>query len=249
MPADVCLWICAADRRIGGKARPPLTRRCEPPGPSLTRFSRGGYPAESNAGEKIGRDDRIRTCDPLTPSQVRYQAALHPDAILLLSDPRLLRFARWGRLLPCRSRGCLSCRATLDGLASRCGRAALRHAAFRRLAPPCMTVSRSPGFPTAATGAREARRGTTAIRDRTSAPSASRTSAASDFEAAEVTGADASSRRRAPETVNPSPKTSCLMRWTCSTSLCRYSRGVSGDFWMPMPGNSFSQERSTCGCT
>jgi hypothetical protein len=26
----------------------------------------------------IGRDDRIRTCDPLTPSQVRYQAALHP---------------------------------------------------------------------------------------------------------------------------------------------------------------------------
>ena len=30
---------------------------------------------------KIGRDDRIRTCDPLTPSQVRYQAALHPDLI------------------------------------------------------------------------------------------------------------------------------------------------------------------------
>src|SRR5664279_6475840 len=24
------------------------------------------------------RDDRIRTCDPLTPSQVRYQAAPHP---------------------------------------------------------------------------------------------------------------------------------------------------------------------------
>jgi hypothetical protein len=30
---------------------------------------------------KIGRDDRIRTCDPLTPSQVRYQAALHPVLI------------------------------------------------------------------------------------------------------------------------------------------------------------------------
>ena len=30
-------------------------------------------------GGKIGRDDRIRTCDPLTPSQVRYQAALHPE--------------------------------------------------------------------------------------------------------------------------------------------------------------------------
>ncbi len=30
-------------------------------------------------GGRVGRDDRIRTCDPLTPSQVRYQAALHPD--------------------------------------------------------------------------------------------------------------------------------------------------------------------------
>ena len=29
---------------------------------------------------KIGRDDWIRTSDPLTPSQVRYQAAPHPDA-------------------------------------------------------------------------------------------------------------------------------------------------------------------------
>ena len=27
---------------------------------------------------KIGRDDWIRTSDPLTPSQVRYQAAPHP---------------------------------------------------------------------------------------------------------------------------------------------------------------------------
>lgn len=26
-----------------------------------------------------GRDDRIRTCDLLTPSQTRYQTALHPD--------------------------------------------------------------------------------------------------------------------------------------------------------------------------
>src|SRR5262245_30354690 len=28
---------------------------------------------------EVGRDDGIRTHDPLTPSQVRYQAALHPD--------------------------------------------------------------------------------------------------------------------------------------------------------------------------
>jgi hypothetical protein len=27
---------------------------------------------------KINRDDWIRTSDPLTPSQVRYQAAPHP---------------------------------------------------------------------------------------------------------------------------------------------------------------------------
>ena len=28
-----------------------------------------------------GRDDTIRTCDPFVPSEVRYQAALHPDNI------------------------------------------------------------------------------------------------------------------------------------------------------------------------
>ena len=31
-----------------------------------------------NRPVNIGRDDWIRTSDPLTPSQVRYQAALHP---------------------------------------------------------------------------------------------------------------------------------------------------------------------------
>ena len=30
-----------------------------------------------------GRDDTIRTCDPLVPSEVRYQTALHPDNLLL----------------------------------------------------------------------------------------------------------------------------------------------------------------------
>jgi hypothetical protein len=28
-----------------------------------------------------GRSDRIRTCDPLTPSQVRYQAAPRSDTL------------------------------------------------------------------------------------------------------------------------------------------------------------------------
>ncbi len=29
----------------------------------------------------INRDDRIRTCGPFVPNEVRYQAALHPDRL------------------------------------------------------------------------------------------------------------------------------------------------------------------------
>src|SRR4051794_12515540 len=32
-------------------------------------------------GEGNGRGERIRTSDPLLPKQVRYQTALHPDAV------------------------------------------------------------------------------------------------------------------------------------------------------------------------
>ena len=32
-------------------------------------------------GSRRGRGDRIRTCDPLLPKQMRYQAALLPDAV------------------------------------------------------------------------------------------------------------------------------------------------------------------------
>ena len=32
-----------------------------------------------------GRDDRIRTCDPLIPNQVHYQAVLHPEFFKLLT--------------------------------------------------------------------------------------------------------------------------------------------------------------------
>ncbi len=31
------------------------------------------------------QDDRIRTCDPLFPKQVRYQTALHPETLHTLS--------------------------------------------------------------------------------------------------------------------------------------------------------------------
>ena len=38
-------------------------------------------PAE--AGFKIGRRERIRTSDPLVPNQLRYQAALLAEILLL----------------------------------------------------------------------------------------------------------------------------------------------------------------------
>ena len=46
----------------------------------------------ARVGLRCGRGDRIRTCDPLTPSQVRYQTALLPEI-------RRDRLASFGRLL------------------------------------------------------------------------------------------------------------------------------------------------------
>ena len=34
------------------------------------------------------RDDRIRTCGPFVPNEVRYQAALHPEGPTLEDDLR-----------------------------------------------------------------------------------------------------------------------------------------------------------------
>ncbi len=44
----------------------------------MSRVQPSTYQSGS-AKEKVGRDDRIRTCDPHTPSVMRYQAALRPD--------------------------------------------------------------------------------------------------------------------------------------------------------------------------
>lgn len=41
---------------------------------------------------KIGRDGKIRTCDPMHPMHVRYQAALRPD-----SKPRIIGHLRMFR--------------------------------------------------------------------------------------------------------------------------------------------------------
>src|SRR5580704_19774527 len=48
----------------------------------LTRGASGlQAPIRRPARVRNGRSDRIRTCDPLTPSQVRYQAALRSDTL------------------------------------------------------------------------------------------------------------------------------------------------------------------------
>ena len=47
-------------------------------------------PTESGGGLKAGRDGEIRTHDPLNPIQVRYQAALRPDAVRF---PNITEFA------------------------------------------------------------------------------------------------------------------------------------------------------------
>jgi hypothetical protein len=58
----------------------PNPRVCQTPMPALAKMGspRPRCNLVANGPAKHGRDDRIRTCDPLTPSQVRYQAAPHP---------------------------------------------------------------------------------------------------------------------------------------------------------------------------
>src|ERR1700712_2971849 len=52
-------------------------------GPRLSEAGRSRLEACRNCvapcPARHGRGDRIRTCDPHTPSVMRYQAALHPD--------------------------------------------------------------------------------------------------------------------------------------------------------------------------
>ncbi len=53
---------------------------------------------------KYGRDDWIRTSDPLTPSQVRYQTAPHPDAKQLAERGTGADAAAWGGPWSCYAR-------------------------------------------------------------------------------------------------------------------------------------------------
>ena len=47
-----------------------------------------------SAGSSAGRDGGIRTHDPLTPSQVRYQTAPRPDCAIALVSGGSLRWER-----------------------------------------------------------------------------------------------------------------------------------------------------------
>ncbi len=47
--------------------------------PVVNLAERGAVTAADPLMQENGRGDRIRTCDPHTPSVMRYQAALRPD--------------------------------------------------------------------------------------------------------------------------------------------------------------------------
>src|SRR3546814_12457229 len=53
----------------------------------LFQLADGGR-SENRSAEASGRGDRIRTCDPLVPNQMRYQAAPLPDSGRTLALPR-----------------------------------------------------------------------------------------------------------------------------------------------------------------
>jgi hypothetical protein len=105
---------CAAHRDplgilVGGATSPVVKDRgyCLTVSTNAPRFLFGN---DSAIAAKFGRDGGIRTHDPLTPSQVRYQAALHPEsaseADQLQRVPRgesgrsrIVAYARGGRTL------------------------------------------------------------------------------------------------------------------------------------------------------
>jgi hypothetical protein len=76
-PFDAACAPCRKVRGVAATTAQPYT--------ALTRHCHAALGAKAAPHKrlflcgKIGRDDRIRTCDPHTPSVMRYQAALRPD--------------------------------------------------------------------------------------------------------------------------------------------------------------------------
>ena len=65
----------------------------------MTLYSQGASRETGN------RSDRIRTCDPLFPKQMRYQAALHSEVVVpIAASPelprRLPQLRRWWVVFP-----------------------------------------------------------------------------------------------------------------------------------------------------
>ena len=193
------------------------------------------HPCDRNRPAKNGRDDWIRTSDPLTPSQVRYQAAPHPEIfaestgetpvapILPVtatpSLPLLLRRrARWSffrvraassaaaRLFLPSSRR-LSARQRRTARARR--RSALRLRRYGEFPLPgaFRASSRSPADRASPAGSARARRCRAARR------------VAAPLSAAPAARPD--SFRRAPASVSPSTNNRCLIRSTRSRSARR----------------------------
>src|SRR5262249_7888248 len=69
----------------GAAARPNVSRELVSPAgfEPATHSLEGCCSVQLSYGEGFtdGRGERIRTSDPLLPKQVRYQTALHPDAV------------------------------------------------------------------------------------------------------------------------------------------------------------------------
>jgi hypothetical protein len=74
-PAYICMHT-----PVPGDIRPQCLQRCRRH--KNQQVAKGDGPF----GRGDGRGDRIRTCDPLLPKQMRYQAAPLPDAPTALGD-------------------------------------------------------------------------------------------------------------------------------------------------------------------
>ena len=73
-PARARTSLCSLRRRPRRLSRPSMA--ASPP----ARRRRLGFESRISLQRKNGRDDWIRTSDPLLPKQMRYQAALRPDS-------------------------------------------------------------------------------------------------------------------------------------------------------------------------
>ena len=75
--------------------------RLDRPGPEPKRITPAERPSKepprflnTNKCLKNGRGSKIRTCDPLVPNQMRYQAALYPDPLIFAGVSGLPRIVK-----------------------------------------------------------------------------------------------------------------------------------------------------------